>query len=141
MQQEPSSKARPSSGGGPGRTSPVNSEARLVLIVDDEPGVIKFMTIDLKLRGFSVVSAGCGEDGLALARSSGPNIVLLDIIMPRMDGFEVLRRLRDFSPVPVIAFSANVENRTKALESGAGAFFTKPFRMADVVETMNGLLG
>jgi two-component system KDP operon response regulator KdpE len=111
-----------------------------VLIVDDEPKVLKFMTIDLKLRGFDVITAGSGGAALDVARDSGPDIIILDIIMPQMDGFEVLNRLREFCEVPVIAISSDIENRTPALGCGASDFFVKPFRTMEVVDSMNRLL-
>lgn len=112
----------------------------LILLVDDEPKVLKFMTIDLRLRGFDVISATSGVAALDLVRTSGPDVVLLDIIMPGMDGLEVLGRLREFSQVPVIAISSDLENRPRALGSGASDFFVKPIRTMDVVESMNRLL-
>ena len=112
----------------------------LVLVVDDEPRLLKFMTIDLRLRGFDVITAGSGGAALDMVRDAGPDIILLDIIMPQMDGFEVLNQLREFSEAPVIAISSDIENRTPALGRGASDFFVKPFRTMEVVDSMNRLL-
>jgi DNA-binding response OmpR family regulator len=99
----------------------------LVLVIDDHPGVLKFIEIDLKLRGFEVVTALSGKEALALVKSARPDIILLDMIMPDMDGFQMLKELRTFSGLPVIAFSASPGNQDPALQSGADDFVHKPF--------------
>jgi two-component system KDP operon response regulator KdpE len=70
---------------------------KLVLVVDDHPRVLTFIEIDLKLRGFSVITTTSGEKALELISSAQPDIVLLDMVMPRMDGFETLKKLRAFT--------------------------------------------
>ena len=102
-------------------------KGQCVLVVDDHPKVMKFIEIDLKLRGFQVICASCGEEALELVKSAKPDIVLLDIVMPGMDGFEVLRKMRDFTPLPVIAFSASPGNQDSAIQLGANDFIPKPF--------------
>jgi two-component system KDP operon response regulator KdpE len=100
---------------------------RRVLVVDDHPAVLKFIEIDLKLRGFKVVRALSGKEALKLLKSARPDIVLLDMIMPGMDGFEILKELRTFTDLPVIAFSASPANQDQALQLGANDFMHKPF--------------
>jgi len=100
---------------------------QLGLIVDEQPKVLRFVEIDLKLHGFEVIKTTSGEEAINLVRSQKPHIMLLDIVMPGMDGLEVLRQLRAFSTIPVIAFSARAENHDDALRCGADDFMTKPF--------------
>lgn len=114
---------------------------RIVLVVDDHPRVLRFIEIDLKLRGFEVVTATSGEEALELIRSARPDIMLLDIVMPGMDGFEVLRQLRAFSQLPVIALSASIANYDEAMRLGANAFISKPFKANDMVSRINAFLG
>ena len=94
-------------------------EKQTVLIVDDQKEVLRFMEIGLKHHGFEVITATSGKEALDVIRSQKPHIMLLDIIMPVMNGLEVLRKLRTFSSMPVIAFSATPENHDDALSSGA----------------------
>jgi two-component system KDP operon response regulator KdpE len=111
-----------------------------VLVVDDQPKVLTFIEIDLKLRGFEVVCAGSGEKALELVNSAKPDIVLLDMVMPGMDGFEVLKELRTFTELPVIAFSASPGNQDPAMHAGANDFMHKPFDPDDMVKRIKTLL-
>ena len=80
-----------------------------VLLVDDQPKLLTFIEIGLKARGYSVEVQCSGKDALESVRNEMPGIIVLDIRMPEMDGFEVLRRLRSFTDIPVIAYSATPE--------------------------------
>ena len=100
---------------------------RRILVVDDEPRVLRFIEIGLRNRGFEVMTTGSGEAALALIEQAEPDVILLDIVMPGLDGLEVLRRVRATRKLPVITFSANLENRHKALSLGANNFVSKPF--------------
>jgi CheY-like chemotaxis protein len=111
-----------------------------VLVVDDHPKVLRFMEIDLRLRGFEVITTTSGKEALDIVRSAKPDIMLLDIVMPGMDGFEVLRQLRTFSYLPVIAFSASIANHDEAMRLGANAFISKPFKINDMMSNINALL-
>jgi DNA-binding response OmpR family regulator len=111
------------------------------LVVDDQPRVTRFMEIYLKLRGFDVVCAGSGRRALEMVRSLKPDVMLLDITMPGMDGLEVMRKLRRFSQVPVIAISASPEYYVEAEAAGADGFLPKPFQMEEVLERVKQLLG
>jgi DNA-binding response OmpR family regulator len=113
---------------------------QLVLVVDDHPKVLRFIEIDLKLRGFDVMTTTSGEEALELVKSKKPAIMLLDIIMPETDGLEVLKQLRAFSQLPVIAFSANLGERDNALRTGANDFMTKPFHPDDMVRRIQAVL-
>ena len=111
-----------------------------LLIVDDQPKVLRFIEIDLKLRGFEVATATSGEAALQLVKTLQPDVMLLDVVMPDMDGLEVLRRLRQFSQMPVIAFSASHGSHDDAIKVGANDFIAKPFRTEELVKKI-GYLG
>lgn len=111
-----------------------------ILVVDDHPKVLAFITIDLKLRGYDVINTGSGEKAIELVKSAKPDIMLLDILMPGVDGFEVLKRLRTFSKIPVIAFSASPENQKPAFSAGATDFINKPFNSDEMARRIKGLL-
>lgn len=117
-----------------------NGKKCCVLIVDDEPKVLRFIEIDLKVRGFRVVMATSGEEALKVVGEAKPDVMLLDIIMPDIDGFEVLRRLRGFSQLPVIAFSASHRIHDEAMQLGANDFIAKPFRPEDLVRRIETVL-
>jgi two-component system KDP operon response regulator KdpE len=118
-----------------------NIEKRhVILVVDDHPKVLRFIEIDLRLRGLEVITATSGREALELVKSVKPDMVLLDVIMPEMDGLEVLRRLRAFSQVPVIAFSASPGSRPDALRLGANDFVNKPFRPDEMVSRIRALI-
>lgn len=122
-------------------TSTNDTEKRqLVLVVDDHPKVLRFIQIDLKLCGFEVITTTSGKEALELVKSKKPDIMLLDIIMPGMDGFEVLRKLRAFSQLPVIAFSASSGSHDDAMSLGANHFMTKPFYLSEMVSRIRALL-
>jgi two-component system, OmpR family, KDP operon response regulator KdpE len=118
----------------------VVEKKKTVLVVDDQPKLIRFIEISLKLAGFDVISATSGEEALNLVRSANPDIILLDILMPGMDGFQVLRQLRTFSQVPVIAFSASPANREPATRLGANDFMPKPFQPEEMLRRIEALL-
>ncbi len=109
------------------------NKKQCVLVVDDHPKVLRFIEIDLKLRGFDVITTVSGEEALELVKSARPDIMLLDIVMPGIDGFEVLRKLRSFTQLPVIAISARPSNYDDAIRLGADDFMAKPFDPDEMV--------
>jgi two-component system KDP operon response regulator KdpE len=111
-----------------------------VLVVDDNQKVLSFIEIDLQLRGFEVIVTTSGQEALELVKSAEPDIMLLDIIMPGLDGFEVLRRLRAFTQLPVIAFSANHENHDSAISLGSNDFMSKPFDHDEMARRIKALV-
>ncbi len=111
-----------------------------ILVVDDQPGVRAFIQIDLRLRGFDVVCAGSGEEALKIVKAEEPDIMLLDILMPGMSGLDVLKELRHFTKMPVIAFSASPENREPAMQAGATQFMHKPFDPDDMARKIEALV-
>ena len=116
--------------------------ARRVLIVDDEAQIRRFLGISLRAQGFEVVEAADARAGLAALAASGIELVLLDLGLPDLDGMEVLRELRAWSPVPVIVLSVrSAENQiVAALDAGANDYLTKPFGVQELAARMRALL-
>ena len=117
-----------------------SAKRQLVLVVDDHPKVLRFIEIDLKLRGFEVITATSGQRALELVESTRPDIMLRDIVMPEMDGFEILQRLRGFTQLPVVAFSASPGNHDEAIRLGASDFMPKPFNPNEMARRISALL-
>jgi two-component system KDP operon response regulator KdpE len=115
---------------------------KLVLVVDDEQRLINFMRMNLELEGCRVISATNGREALDRAREEMPDLMLLDIMMPGMDGFETLRRLRQFSQMPVLILTARAdeEDRIKGLELGADDYISKPFSHRELVSRIRAVL-
>jgi two-component system, OmpR family, KDP operon response regulator KdpE len=105
-----------------------------VLVVDDDPSLLKAMRIGLTARGDEVVTAHTGAEAVSQVALAGPDLVILDLGLPDLDGIEVCRRVREFSGVPIVVLSAYGDERRKveALDSGADDFVTKPFGMAEL---------
>ena len=109
-----------------------------ILVVDDDPDILQFVRMNLELEGFDVVTAEGGRDALEMARNRPPELVLLDVMMPELDGLTVLSKLRS-SPVtanvPVIVLTAKAlaEDRVKGLDLGADDYITKPFEVEELV--------
>ncbi len=105
-----------------------------ILVVDDDPALLRALRIGLSARGHEVALARDGEDGLAQAALTTPEVIVLDLGLPGIDGIEVCRRLRQWSEVPVIVLSAAGAESSKvlALDSGADDYVTKPFGMAEL---------
>ncbi len=111
-----------------------------ILLIDDEERIVNFLALKLKVSGYEVVCARNGEKGLEIARDSAPDLVLLDIIMPGIDGLEVLRRLRKFSDMPVIVLSAKEHIAEEVLALGANSYMSKPFNPDDLIAKIKLLL-
>jgi two-component system alkaline phosphatase synthesis response regulator PhoP len=106
-----------------------------ILVVDDEPRIAAICRDYLERAGFKVTTAGNGADALALARATPPDLVVLDLGLPKMDGLDVTRALRKYSNVPIIMLTARVEESDKliGLELGADDYLTKPFSPRELV--------
>jgi len=102
-----------------------------ILVVDDEPHMVRTLTINLRAREYEVESAGNGRAALQIMADRAPDVIVLDLGLPDMDGLDVLRRVRETSAVPVIVLSARQESDDKieALDAGADDYVTKPFGM------------
>jgi len=108
---------------------------RKVLVVDDEKNIVDIVTFNLHKEGYEVLYAYDGQQGLALAQAENPELILLDIMMPKMDGFEVCRKIREKSQVPIIMLTARAEEVDKVLglELGADDYVTKPFSVRELM--------
>ncbi|NMA54616.1 MAG: response regulator transcription factor [Firmicutes bacterium] len=113
-----------------------------ILVVDDEPAIVEFVRINLKKEGFEVITAGDGETALRLAASEQPILVVLDIMLPGKDGFEVCRELRSSTSVPIIMLTARDDDVDKilGLELGADDYLTKPFNPRELVARIKAIL-
>jgi DNA-binding response OmpR family regulator len=102
-----------------------------ILIVDDDLLIQKFVRVNLEARGYEILSADNGFDALRVLENEKVDLVLLDIMMPRIDGFEVCRSIRKWSQIPIIMLSAveNVQDKAKCLDYGADDYLTKPFSL------------
>ena len=106
-----------------------------VLVVDDEQRILNFLTSKLKATGYEILTASNGVEALEQVQAQEPDLVVLDILMPQKDGFETLKELRTFSPVPVIILSAKGTNtdKVKGLSLGADDYLAKPFSPDELI--------
>jgi two-component system KDP operon response regulator KdpE len=107
----------------------------LVLVVDDEPQIRRALRTSLEAHGYEVSAVGTGAEGVVAAAERSPELVLLDLGLPDLDGTEVIRRIRAFSEVPVIVLSVRdgQQDKVAALDAGADDFVTKPFGMEELL--------
>lgn len=110
-------------------------ENKKVLVVDDEPDVLALLTLMLKSQGYNVITAIDGQEALEKARKEAPDLILLDVMLPKMDGYKVARMLKfdeNFSHIPIILLTAKIQekDRQTGLEMGANDYMTKPFDTA-----------
>lgn len=117
-------------------------ESKRILVVDDEPRIISFVRMNLELEGHQVLEARNGLEALEAIRTKLPDIVLLDVMMPELDGFETLKMLREFSSIPVIMLTAKGEENDKVygLELGADDYVTKPFGPRELSSRIKAVL-
>ncbi len=113
-----------------------------ILVVDDEPRIIHFIRLNLEHDGFEVFEAASGDKALEQLRDRLPDLVLLDVMMPDLDGFETLRLMREISSVPVIMLTArgDEDDRVRGLELGADDYVTKPFSPRELVSRVRAVL-
>jgi len=115
-----------------------------VLVVDDDAGLREYVRTNLEAEGFSVREAASASEGLAALAEEPPDLILLDVMMPQMDGWEMLRRVQErhgVDAIQVIMYSGKLEEAGKAEERGAQAFIGKPFDPAKLLEATKQLLG
>ena len=115
---------------------------RRILVVDDEPRMIRFIRLNLEHDGFDVSEAATGAAALTQLRDRLPDLMLLDVMMPELDGFETLRLVREISSVPVIMLTAkgDEDDRVRGLELGADDYITKPFSPRELVSRVRAVL-
>jgi DNA-binding response OmpR family regulator len=113
-----------------------------ILVVDDEPRIVSVIESYLSQYGHEVITAFNGPDALALVEKANPDLIVLDVMMPGMDGYEVLRRLRQQADTPVIFLTARVEEEDQVLglELGADDYVVKPFRPRELVARIKAVL-
>ncbi|MFD4293407.1 response regulator transcription factor [Rhodococcus sp. NPDC058505] len=114
-----------------------------ILIVDDEPNIVELLSVSLRFQGFEVATASTGAEGLDRAKAFRPDAMILDVMMPGMDGFGLLRRLRaDGIDAPVLFLTAKdaVEDKVSGLTLGADDYVTKPFSLEEVVARLRVIL-
>jgi DNA-binding response OmpR family regulator len=113
-----------------------------ILVVDDEKTIVKGLKFNLEHEGYQVVTGGDGEEAVALARQMQPDLILLDLMMPGIDGLEACVRIRRFSDVPIIILTARSEDMDKLIgfECGADDYVTKPFNILELKARIKALL-
>ena len=119
---------------------------KTILIVDDEPNIVESLEFLMKREGFDTIVAGDGEGALRAMESDKPNLVLLDVMMPGKDGYEVCRQIRatpEWQQAKIIMLSAKSRDTeiAKGLAVGADAYITKPFSSKELVQQVNRVLG
>jgi DNA-binding response OmpR family regulator len=116
-----------------------------ILVVDDEPDFVEFLSIRLESSGYDVISASDGESGLKKAQKEKPDLIILDILMPKINGFELCKRLKEnelTKDMPVIMLTALTREQalSKGLKEGADCFITKPFNPVDLLDEIKTAL-
>lgn len=114
----------------------------VILAIDDEEGILNFLRVRLRMEGYKVLTASKGEIGLQLAEANSPDLIILDLQMPEMDGYQVLQQLRVFSTTPVILLTVKEEDiyKIKGLELGADDYVTKPFNPDELCLRIKAIL-
>jgi DNA-binding response OmpR family regulator len=112
-----------------------------VLAIDDDYAMTELLTLLLKTHGFNVLTANTGEEGVAIARKESPDVIILDLMMPGMDGWQVCNQIRKFSTVPIVVFSAldSPGMVASALDAGADDYLVKPVPSGVLIAHLNKL--
>ena len=120
----------------------MNKSKTRILVVDDEPRYVRAIQITLEVSGYEVLAARDGATAIELAVTEEPDLIILDIRMPGMDGYEVCRRIREFSKVPIIMLTALAEDadKVKGLDTGADDYVTKPFSADELLARVRAAL-
>ena len=116
-----------------------------ILIVDDEQDIVETLTFMLKQRGYECIFAYDGETGLKLAKEEAPDLIILDVMMPKINGYKICRLLKydaRYKNIPIIMVTARGQEQDKAIgeETGADEYITKPFEFSDVIERIEKYL-
>jgi two-component system KDP operon response regulator KdpE len=114
-------------------------EKKMILVVDDDPAILRLLSTNLKARGYGVITATDGDEALEAVQKDFVDLIILDIMMPRLDGVQVCRRIREWSDIPIIILSARGDenDKVKCLELGADDYLTKPFGIAELMARIN----
>lgn len=121
---------------------PANNKAVQILVVDDEQGILDFISLGLEYEGFEVKTATDGHRGLEIAIHENPDLIILDLMLPGIDGLELCRRLRAFHDVPIIMLTARdeIDDRVQGLNMGADDYLTKPFSFKELLARVRAVL-
>ncbi|WP_066370523.1 response regulator [Neobacillus fumarioli] len=113
----------------------MTSSGAKILVIDDEPQIQKLLRVTLQARGFEIVEASSGEDGILQAAMVRPDLIVLDLGLPDIPGMEVLQRIHEWTQIPIIVLTAKdrEEDKISALDSGADDYVTKPFGMGELL--------
>ena len=119
--------------------------SKKILVVDDEPDVASLLTLMLKSQGYDVITARDGQEALEKARNQNPDLILLDVMLPKMDGYKVARMLKfdeNFSHIPIILLTAKIQDKDRqtGMEMGANDYVTKPFDTTSLLAKVKALL-
>jgi DNA-binding response OmpR family regulator len=119
--------------------------APTVLVVEDDPTILQLLEVNFEMEGYIVLRAEDGEQGLAVARESQPDVIVSDVMMPKMSGLELVQALKtsaDTKAIPVILLSAKAQGADvrMGLEAGADDYVTKPFEPLDLIDRVNAVL-
>jgi two-component system OmpR family response regulator len=123
--------------------APAERDGARVLVVDDEPSIVDAISMTLRHQGYSVEAAETGKDALAIVTKWRPDVIVLDVMLPDVDGFEVARRLSaDNEPVPILFLSAldNTEDKVRGLTIGGYDYVTKPFSLEELIARLRNIL-
>ena len=113
-----------------------------ILVVDDEPRIVRLVRSNLEPAGYKILTAADGEQGLRMAEMHDPDLIILDIMMPGMDGWDVCKRVREFSTVPIVMLTAkgDEQDKVKGLEIGADDYLPKPFGIPELLARVRAVL-
>lgn len=117
-----------------------------ILIVDDEKDIVETLAFMLKAKGFECICAYDGEEGLKSAKENMPDLIILDVMMPKINGYKICRLLKydnKYKNIPIIMVTARGQEEDKIIgeETGANEYITKPFEFSNIIETINKYLG
>ncbi|MBI2580758.1 response regulator [Candidatus Woesearchaeota archaeon] len=116
-----------------------------ILVVDDEPNILKLVSFILASKGYAVIEASGGAEGITKAKAEKPDLIILDVMMPKMDGFEAAKKLksdpatRDI-PILMLSSKAQFEDKMKGIDSGAMDYITKPFEKDELLQKIDEFL-
>src|SRR5207248_10742489 len=124
------------------RRTPMPAKKTTILTADDDPQLLRLITRNLQLEGYEVLPVSDGQQALEQIEQKSPDVVLLDVMMPRMDGFTVCHKVREFSSVPIIIVTARGQDQDKVrgLDLGADDYLTKPFSVDELLARVRAVL-
>ena len=120
--------------------------SKKILVVDDEKDIVETLSFMMRARGYEVIEAYDGEEGLKLAKEQSPNLMILDVMMPKINGYKIARLLKydsKYKHIPIIMVTARGQDSDKLIgeETGADEYITKPFEFEEVLDCVNKYLG